>query len=298
MLFGLLGGLFLGVGLAFILEFMDNRIKSPNEIKVHLGLPVLGFLPLVAKQAEKGFPLLGKGVPDVFTESFRAIRTNVVFSSAEQGAKSIVITSTGPGEGKTVVATNLAVSLAQAGERVVLVDGDMRRPQVHKAFGIGLEPGLSNLMVGNAKATDAVRKSDVPSLWLVTGGRIPPNPAEILGSTRFREFLSSLAEHFDWVVIDSPPVMAVTDAAILAHNASGVLFVVRADATNRHTAQAALNQLDASQAKFFGGVVNGLDLARNGFYYSQFYKPEYGAYYTGAQKVGSSSNAPLKRVAR
>ena len=218
-------------------------------------------------------------MPGNFAEAFRAVRTNVLFSSAQDGSRSIVVTSTGPGEGKSMVAANLAVSLAQAGQRVLLIDADMRKPKSHEIFEMAQEPGLSNLLVGNAKASEAVHKSAVANLWLIPSGHIPPNPAELLGSQRFKDFLTSLKDHFDWVVIDSPPVMAVTDASLIAHKASGVVFVVGAEMTSRHAAKTAVDQLRQVHAHLIGAVLNRVDLQRNSYYYSQYYRKEYSDYY-------------------
>src|SRR5262249_2428738 len=151
-------------------------------------------------------PLVTAGVPANFGEAIRSVRTNVLFSSADEGSRSLVVTSSGPGEGKTLVASNLAVAFAQAGQRVLLVDADMRRPRVHEVLDMSQEPGLSNLLVGTAKASETLRKTDVAGLWMLTAGHIPPNPAELLGSERFHEFLHSLQAHFDWVIVDTPPV--------------------------------------------------------------------------------------------
>ena len=140
------------------------------------------------------------------------MRTNLLFSSADEGGRSIVVTSTGPGEGKTLVAANLAVALAQSGQRVLLVDADMRKPRVHTVFNQPQAPGLSNVLVGNAKASESVHKTTVPGLWVMPAGLNPPNPAELLGSKRFKDFMASLAQNFDWVMVDSPPVMAVADS--------------------------------------------------------------------------------------
>jgi capsular exopolysaccharide synthesis family protein len=210
------------------------------------------------------------------------VRTNVLFASAEEGSRSIVITSTGPGEGKTVVACNLAIGLAQVGQRVLLIDADLRRPRVHEVMHSKSEPGLSNLMVGTTKASECVQKTTVSGLWLLPAGRIPPNPAELVGSRRFRDFLASLNEHFDWVVIDSPPVMAVTDSSLIANTATGVLFVVGAEVANRHGAKVAIDQLQGAKARFFGAVLNGVNLDGNAYYYSQYYRKEYTKYYVGA----------------
>ena len=280
LLLALFGGTLAACGLAFFFEYLDSRIKTPDEIRAHLGLPHLGLLPaLGAKALTTGYPLVSKGVPGNFAEAFRAVRTNVLFSSAQEGSRTVVVTSTGPGEGKSMVASNLAVSLAQAGERTLLVDADMRKPKTHEIFEMAQEPGLSNLLVGNAKASEAVRKSGVAGLWVIPSGRMPPNPAELLGSPRFRNFLASLKDHFDWVIIDSPPVMAVTDAALVAHSATGVVFVVGSEMTSRHAARTAVNQLRQVQAKFVGAVLNRVDLERNSYYYSQYYRREYADYY-------------------
>jgi capsular exopolysaccharide synthesis family protein len=228
-------------------------------------------------------PLINNGVPNNFLESFRAVRTNLLFASADEGGRSVVVTSTGPSEGKTVVSTNLSIALAQAGQRVLLIDADMRKPRVHKVFGFSQEPGLSNVLVGSAKTSEVVRTTEVPGLWVMPAGPHPPNPAELLGSKRFKDFLASLTQHFDWVMVDTPPVMAVTDASVVAHLATGVLFVVGAEMTSRHAAARALEQLQHARAKFIGGVLNRVDLQHNSYYYSQYYKREYTDYYAAAE---------------
>jgi len=276
---GLLGGCLLAGGLVFFFEYLDSRIKTPDEIRVHLGLAHLGLLPAL-DQKNGGYPVLSAGVAANFSEAFRTVRTNVLFSTAEEGARSIVVTSTGPGEGKSMVASNLAISLAQTGQRVLLMDADMRKPKAHEILKCKQEPGLSNVMVGSAKASEAVSKTSVPSLWLLTAGRNPPNPAELLGSQRFKDFGNSLKAHFDWIIIDTPPVMAVTDASIVAHEATGVVFVVGAEMTSRHAARRALDQLEQANAHFVGAILNRVDLDRNAYYYSQYYRREYTQYYT------------------
>lgn len=279
MLLAIFGGALLGVGLAFFFEYLDNRIKAPEEIKNHLGLPFLGLVPALEQKPESGPPLLNAGVSHHFSEAFGALRTNVLFSSADEGPKSLVITSTAPGEGKTVVSANLAMSLAGSGQRVLLVDADMRRPKLHEFFRIRREPGLSNILVGDGKASEAVKKTTVPNLWVMAAGKHPPNPAELLGSKRFKEFMASLGNHFDFIILDSPPVMAVTDASVLSHIATGVVFVIGAEMTSRGAAKAALNQLDSAKARYIGGVLNKVDLRSNSYYYAHYYRREYNNYY-------------------
>lgn len=276
------GGLF-AIALAFTLEYLDSRIKTPDEVKTHLGLSHLGLLPLMSNDSEKTYVRVDSAVPANFAEAFRVLRTNILFSSAATGGQSVLVTSTGPGEGKSLVASNLAVSLAQAGRRVLIIDADLRKPKVHTVFEQAQEPGLSNVLVGNSKASESVRKTEVNGLWVLPAGRIPPNPAELLGSQRFKDFLASLKTHFDWVVIDSPPVMAVADASVVAHLATGVLFVVGAEMTSRHAARRAVEQLDTARGKFFGAVLNRVDLEKNAYYYSQYYRREYATYYTAKQ---------------
>jgi capsular exopolysaccharide synthesis family protein len=172
--------------------------------------------------------------------------------------------------------------LAQTGQRVLILDADMRRPRVHAVFGQPQEPGLSNVLVGNAKSSESVKKTTVPGLWVLTAGHLPPNPAELIGSQRCKDFINSLKEHFDWVIIDTPPVMAVTDAVIAANAASGVVFVVGAEMTNRHAARTAIEQLENGRARFVGAVLNRVELEKNAYYYSHYYKREYAGYYQQA----------------
>jgi len=276
----LIGGSFLGIALAFFFEYLDSRLKHPDEMKTELGLPFLGMVQSFTPQEVTGPPLIGHGVPTEFSEAFRGIRTNILFSSADDGSKAIVVTSTGPGEGKSLISANMSTALALAGQRVLLIDADMRRPKAHEMFGVSVEPGLSNVLVGNAKASEAVLKTTTPNLWLMAAGKIPPNPAELLGSKRFKDFLSSLSAHFEWVIIDSPPVMAVTDACVIAHHVNGVVFVVGAEMTSKDAARAALEQLEGARAKFVGAILNRVDIRRNAYYYSRHYRREYAAYYT------------------
>jgi len=280
----LVGGSVLAVGLAFFFEYVDSRIKTPEEIRTHLGLVPLGMVPAIEPGSWQGNgPLISNGVPPGFAEAIRAIRTNVLFSSAAEGARTLVITSTAPGEGKTLIAANLAIGLAQAGQRVLLIDADMRCPRLHDLFKHVQEPGLSNLMVGHAAPSACIRKTSVMGLWLLTSGRLPPNPAELLGSQRFKEFIRSLGEHFDSVIIDSPPALAVTDAAVAAASATGVVFVIGAEMTSRQSAKIAIQQLENGRPRFLGAVLNRVELERNAYYYSGYYKREYVQYYQAAR---------------
>jgi succinoglycan biosynthesis transport protein ExoP len=276
----LFGGVFLGIGLAFFTEYLDSRIKTPEEIRTHLGVPCVGFLPAVKSDAvAAGQLLINQAMPAAFSESCRSLRTNILFSSTNPGIRSVLVTSAAPSEGKTIVAANLAISLAQAGSRVLLIDGDLRRPRMHDVFDLPQSPGLSNIMVGAAKPSEAVRKTAVPGLFLLAAGQTPPNPAEIVGSQRFAEFTASLNGHFDWFVIDSPPVLAVTDACLMAQCVSGVLLTIGAEMTTRKAVQTALEQLDLARARVIGAVLNKVQIQRNAFYYSSRYRADYAQYY-------------------
>jgi len=276
---GLVGSSLFAIAFVFFFEYIDDRIKSPSEIRVELGLPFLGMIPALASNGEGASLLLHRGVQPGFGEACRTLRTNVLFSSTQDGGQSLTVTSSGPGEGKTVVATNLALAFAQTGLRVLLIDADMRRPRVHEMLEQRQEPGLSNVLTGDAKYADSVLEIEKTGLSVLPAGHVPPNPAELLGSKRFEELLTMLKTRFDWVIVDTPPVMPVTDAPIVAHVTDGVLFVVGAEMTSRGVAQAAIEQLVNANARIVGGVLNRVDLDNNGYYYSQYYRREYGHYY-------------------
>ena len=288
LLIALLGGLALAVGLAFAFEYGDDRIKNPDELKKSLGLPFLGMVPALFDKTITT-PLITGGAPNLFGESFRSIRTNVLFSSADEGSRLVVVTSSAPGEGKTAVSTNLSLALAQAGHRVLLIDADMRKPRVHEVFARALSPGLSNFLVGASLPSEVIHETPQEGLWVMPAGTYPPNPAELIGSKKFKDLTVFLQEYFDWVIIDTPPVMAVTDASIAANLAHGVLFVVGAEMTSKRVAQRAVEQLEMSQARFLGAVLNRVDLEHNAYYYSRYYRPEYGGYY------GSGNAASIER---
>jgi capsular exopolysaccharide synthesis family protein len=276
LMFAVMTGFLLAVGIAFGMEYLDSRIKTPDDIKAHLGVPFLGLVPVVPAKETKGpSPLLDRGVPAAFSESMRAIRTSVIFSSAADGTRSVMVTSTAPSEGKTVVSSNLADALAQAEQRTLLIDGDMRRPRVHEVFEMAQEPGLSNVLVGAAEAKTAIRATGNPHLFVLPAGHIPPNPAELLGSAKYRRLIEELGKHYDWIIVDAPPVMAVTDAAVVSNGMAGVVFVVGAEMTPRRNAQTALEHLAAARAKVIGAVLNRVNVHRHSYYYAQYYRKDY-----------------------
>ncbi len=278
-LLSFVAGLSVSLGFVFFVEYLDSRLKTPNDIKQHLGVPFLGMIPAVPKGKDGPNPLIHVVGLSNFSEAFKTVRTNVLFSSAEDGVRSLVVTSASPGEGKSICSANIAVAMAQAGMRVLLVDADMRRPRVHEIFDLQQEPGLSNLLTGNARASETIQKSPVPGLWLMPAGHIPPNPAELLSSPRFVDFLGALEDHFDWVVLDTPPVLVVTDSVIVGNRATGVAFVVGADQTSRHAARNALDQLTGANVTVIGAILNRADVKRHSHYYASYYSKDYARYY-------------------
>jgi capsular exopolysaccharide synthesis family protein len=271
-------GLTLAIGLCFGLDYINDTIKTPEDITSRLKLPFLGLVPSIRGERH---PMLSGPVPHDFGEAFRALRTAMVMSNGTEGPKTVAVTSAQPLEGKTTTACNLALALAVGGSRVLLVDADMRRPGVHKALRIGNDRGLSHLLVGQARVRDVIQRTQDPHLLVITAGRTPSNPSELLASDRMKAMLANLAKGpFDWVIIDTPPVLAVTDAVILAPAVSGVMFVLGAEMTRRRLAERAIETLLASRPRLIGTVLNKVDFNRNRYYYSRYYGHQYKSYYT------------------
>ncbi len=276
--YGVLAGVVLAVGLAFLLDQLDNAVKIPEQI-IGLELPFLGLLPLLEGEDALAAPLLTEQKSTAFSEAIRGVRTNVRLSIAAEGMRSLLVTSANAGEGKTTVASSLATALALSGERVMLIDTDLRRPRLHSLFSCPQVPGLTNLMIGEAKAADLVRKTQVPDLHLMTSGTLPPNPSELLDSKRFREFMKHLARHYDWVILDAPPIMPVTDAIVLSNIVTAVLIVVAAESTPLPLLRSAVDALDRTTAIKIGAVLNKANLSGRSYYYSNYYRTDYKSYH-------------------
>ena len=276
----ILAGLTVALGLAFGIEYLDDTVKTPEDVR-RLNLPLLGLVPAVPGQE---VPVLTQPVPHDFGEAFRSLRTSLVFTSGSRGTRMIAVTSTQPLEGKTTTACNLATALALGGSRVLLIDADMRRPNVHKTMGLENGVGLSHVLVGQARVRDAVQRTTEPNLVAMSAGRTPPNPSELLASERMRSLLTNLQNGpFDWVIIDTPPVLAVTDAVILAQQVSGMVFVVGSEMTRRAHALRALETLQAGHPRSVTVVLNRVDFNRNKYYYSRYYGYQYKSYYGQSQ---------------
>jgi tyrosine-protein kinase Etk/Wzc len=276
LIIGLMIGLFLGVLAAFFLEYLDQTIKTASDVERVIEVPVLGLIPYEPRPAlpggngrrRTGLPLVSLLSPDhPSSEAYRALRTNVTFVNAEQrGLQLLVITSPGPGEGKSTTAANLAITLAQQGTATLLVDADLRRPLVHRAFNLVQEPGLTDVLIGAAQVREAIRPNVVPKLDVLPAGALPPNPSELLGSEAMRRLLEQLRGHYETVIFDSPPALAVTDASVLGANTDAVILVLRAGETEEVAAQRAIEQLRRVQARVAGAVLNGVAKDRDRYY--------------------------------
>jgi polysaccharide biosynthesis transport protein len=282
-LLAIIVGLVTGIGLAFFFEYLDNTIKIPEDVKQHLKIPYLGPVPLFASEKE-GNPgdamrpdLVAFHLPkSTASESFRGIRTSILLSSADSAPQIILVCSTGPREGKTINAANIAVTMAQSGSKVIILDCDMRRPKIHKLFGIPREHGISNLLATSSDVEGAIVHSRIPNLDVMPCGPIPPNPSEILGSKRMVSLLDTLRKRYTRIIIDSPPSTAVTDAVVLSKFVDGVILVIRAGETIRQMAKNGVAQFEAVGAPLIGAILNAVDLGRDSYYYFKYYYYYYG----------------------
>ena len=270
-------GLALGVGLAYSVEYLDDTVKLPDDVTRRLKLPLLGLVPAVAGGK---LPVLTSPVPHDFGEAFRSLRTSLVFTNGSPGNRTIAVTSTQPLEGKTTTACNLAIALALGGARVMLIDADMRRPGLHRTMELPNEVGLSHILTGQARVREAVQRTSEPNLFVMSAGHVPPNPSELLHSERMKQLIANLeAGPFDWIIMDTPPVLAVTDAVILAPYMSGLVFVIGAEMTRRAHAERAIQTIQGGKPNIIGAVLNRVDLNRNKYYYSRYYGYHYKSYY-------------------
>jgi succinoglycan biosynthesis transport protein ExoP len=282
----IMAGIVVAFGLAFGIEYLDDTVKTPEDITRRLRVPLLGLVPAIRGDR---VPVLTETVPHDFGEAFRSLRTSLVFTSGSEHTRVVAVTSSQPLEGKTTTAANLALALTLGGARVLLIDADMRRPGLHKTIGMQNGTGLSHLLTGQARVRDAIQRIAEPNLLVITAGRTPPNPSELLASERMNSFLQNLQNGpFDWVIIDTPPVLAVTDAVILAPKVSGVVFVIGSEMTRRVHAERALETLRASRPRALTAVLNRVDFDRNKYYYSRYYGYQYKSYYGQQQTQGAA----------
>jgi capsular exopolysaccharide synthesis family protein len=265
---GVLVGLLGGLGLALLLQYADDTLKVSEDVARALALPVLGVLGRFKAGADRTRDLVTLCAPrSAPAESYRTLRTNVQFSALDVPVGSVVVTSPGSEEGKSTVAANLAVAMAQAGKRVLLVDSDLRRPTQHALFNLPNRHGLTNLLLDKHRTLDEVAlATPVPGLELVPSGPQPPNPADVLGTQRMRCVLEEMRARADVVVLDSPPVLAVADALVLAATADATLLVVRSGQTRRTLAQRAREHLFRVEARLLGVVINAAPRHAESYY--------------------------------
>lgn len=271
-------GLMLAAGVALLIEAMDDTLKGPDQITGQLGLPVLGMI--VRHAPVDGQPVTLAQPRSQVAEAFRSLRTNIQFASVDAPLRTLLVTSPTPAEGKSTVAVNLGVVMAQSGKQVAVIDADLRRPRVHKLLGLSNRNGMSDLFVKEQLVLDGnLQVTPAKNLVALTSGELPPNPAELLGSEKMAEIVRLVGQQVDLIIIDSPPVIAVTDSAVLAPRVDGVLMVFKPGVTNLSAARQAVEQLRRLGANLIGAVLNEVDLKRS-HYYSAHYKDYY---YTGEE---------------
>ncbi len=283
-------GMMLGIGLCFFVEYLDTTIKTKDDVENILETPILGYVPPIKDAAVstngKG-PIELSGLEkshSLLAEAFRSIRTSLMFSKIGKGMKNILVTSPMPSEGKTLVSLNIAITLAHAGKRILLVDTDLRKPRLHKILDVSYERGLSNFMAaeeGEESIEGIIADTGIENLSFIPSGPHPPNPAEILGSSRMKEFIDDVSKMFDHVIFDTPPTVNASDSSILAQNVDGVVLVVRSFSTERDIALRARDLLRGAQVKILGTVLNNVDVPRSGYYgYGSYYYYYYHPYYS------------------
>lgn len=299
MALGMVLGLGLGIGLTFLREYLDNSIKSQEDLE-KLGYNILASIPKIQmgkveekieSRLSKLGPIEGRRIEarlithldpkSPVSESYRTLRTNLQFSRVEKSLKTLLITSSGPKEGKSTTSANLAIAMAQTGKKVVLLDADLRRPVVHSIFGIDKDDGLTNYLMNDISYEKMIKKSIVDNLSIIPSGILPPNPSELLSSKRMEELIEKLKKDFDIVIFDTPPVIAVTDAAILATKVDGCILVVYSGQTKFDAVTRAKALIENVGARMLGALLNGVEV---GGMYGTYYYYYYHSYYSRPNK--------------
>jgi capsular exopolysaccharide synthesis family protein len=267
----ILAGLAVGAGLAFLFDYLDQSVRSDEILRERVGLSALGHISYVPAKPDRRGELVSLGSDSPAIEAYKALRTNLMFSSVDREVKTIVITSAVPNEGKSRTAANLAIVLAQAGHATLLVDADFRRPSQHRMFGRVRNVGLSNLIVQDAPESALfVPDEQVKDLVVLPSGPTPPNPSELLGSGQMKALLVRLRKGFDFVIFDTPPVNAVTDASVLAASTDGVVLVVDTNKATYTAVQHAKQALERVGSKVLGSVMNKMKSSGGSYYYYQY----------------------------
>ncbi len=292
LLYAAIVGLLVGICLALLQEYLDDRVNIPEDARRIMGVPVLGFVPLVEESKAR---LIRESHGGSLLESYRVLRTNVRFATVGSESTSILVTSTVPGEGKSLTVANLAVAMALDGRSVIAVDTDLRRPTLHQKFDCDQRPGLTNVLVGNTELDDALQETAIPGLRVLATGPLPPNPAELLNSPAMRNLHGMLRERADVVIYDSPPFLASADAQVLSADVDGVLYVVQFGEARKSAIRHANDLLSQAHANVMGIVFNKITLSgiRDDYYYYGYYR--YYRYYDYKPKL---EGEPGKRRSR
>ncbi len=304
--FALALGLTTGVGLAFLLEGIDNTVRTPEQAQVVAALPSLGMIPLGSKvgtetsrarltvaSSREAVELVTQSRPQSqMAESYRALRTSLLLTSAGAPPKVILVTSALPQEGKTTTSINCAIVLAQKGARVLLLDADLRRPGIHKTLSMGPCSGLSNVLTGSTALQPAIVRSGLlPTLYVLPAGTPPPNPAELLASSNMQDVLDQLREEYDHIVIDTPPTLSVTDAVVMSTRADAVVLVIRSGHTTKQALRRARDLLMRVNAKVSGVLLNAVDLSSPDYYYYYEYQGKYAQGYYQEDEVSNNEES-------
>lgn len=272
-LFSVFFGLFGGIFAAFFIEYLDGTVKTSEDVKKYVRSPYLGHVPDFKEEGAGESVLVALESPrSSAAEAYRGIRTAIAFSSTGGERKTLLVTSAAPSEGKSVSIANLAVTMAQAGRRILLIDTDFRKPTIHRIFGMPKEPGFSNLLVGVASPEEVIKKTGMENLDVIPCGYIPPNPAELLGSESMRKTVELLSGMYDRVLLDSPPVLPVTDAVVMGALVDEVLIVIQAGKTSRDLASAAIEKLRDVRANIIGAFLNNVKVNSEGYHYYRYYR--------------------------
>lgn len=274
-------GLFGGIGLAFFFEYLDNTVKSPEDIEERIDIPVIGTIGLFKDKKESIVDNILRESSSIFAENFTSLRTSVFLSSAKGHPRSLLITSMSPGEGKSSICACLATVVARAGKKTIIIDADMRRPVQHKYTGCKNSTGLSSLLAGITKK-DIIQKGPVKNLDIITSGPVPPNPSELLSSLKMKKLIEKLSENYEMILIDSPPVLNVSDSLLLSSNVDGVAIVARAGSTTYEMINKGLKLFKEVLAPVTGIVLNRFDAKKSGYYYG------YGDYYYSSESESES----------
>ncbi|MCP4265140.1 MAG: polysaccharide biosynthesis tyrosine autokinase [Candidatus Brocadiaceae bacterium] len=274
-LLGALLGLFIGIGLAFFIEYLDDTIKKPEDVEQFLSIPLLGVIEKI--RAKTCSPdLIAYELPKSITaEAVRSVRTNIMTSMIDKRKKLVMVTSAVQGEGKTFMASNLAYTIAQTGKKTLLIDTDLRKPRLNDVFNVAMKPGLADYHNGECNLESIVKNTSVPNLSIITCGTIPPNPSEILESTIMEKFCKEIKYMFDIVIFDTSPSLAITDAVALSRKMDGVIITIKSGSTLQNAAKRCILKFQKSKCEMFGAIINYAYTTEGNYYYNYTHNDKY-----------------------